>query len=310
MNFKISRFLPALALSVLFLAATQNAGAQQEILYGTTGSASHSQLFTIDPNTAAATIGPVLHDSTGGFYAVTGLAFDSANNILYGSTSSQSQTAGSSLVSINPLTGLVTFIGAFSTGQFVSGTPETMGDLTFKGGALYGGGSFTADLYSINLGSGQATSPGPSGISVPVGVGMAANGAGTIYGTPNGSTGGLYIYNPNGSTTHVATLTNAPFPGAISALAFNSSSVLYGINVDRTNLARPGDLVTIGLDGMIMDIGSIGPGYNSPDAIVFVTVVPESSTWIAAALALGAVCFAHRARLQRSEIRSQRSARS
>jgi hypothetical protein len=127
-------------------------------------------------------------------------------------------------------------------------------------------------------------------------VGLAANGAGTIYGTPDGSSGDLVTYNTSdGSTAFVAALSGAPHAGAINALAFNNSStVLYGVNVDQTNVARPADVVTIDVTtGVVTDLA--GGSVNFLDAIAF--SVPEPSTWLAGALALGAVCYTQRRRL-------------
>src|SRR5436190_15413540 len=77
-----------------------------QLLYGTTGGGNPGDLYTVDPSTGVVTVVGALTDG-GNSYAVTGLAFDSITGVLYGSTSSQSPNGGSSLVSINPLTGQV-----------------------------------------------------------------------------------------------------------------------------------------------------------------------------------------------------------
>ena len=279
----------AILLSALVLLPFAKAEAQS-ILYGTTGGGNPGALYTIDPVTGTATFVANLVDAAANPYAVTGLAFDSVGT-LYGSTSSQSPTGPSELVTINPLTGLVTQVGSF-------GTAATMADLTFNSAnnTLYGGNSATANLYSISLVNGQATLIGPSGVTGAAGVGIAANGAGTIYGTPDGSSGDLVTYSTgDGSTTFVAALSGAPHAGAINALTFNNSStVLYGVNVDQTNVARPADVVTIDVTtGLVTDLA--GGSVNFLDAIAF--SVPEPSTWLVGALAFGAIVLSQRKRI-------------
>lgn len=290
---------------LLGLAAPLNA---QSVLYGTTGGPSNpGNLYTIDPSTGFATLVGPLVDGSANAYAVTGLAFD-ATGTLYGSTSSNSPTGVSSLITINPLSGLVTLIGIFDTGLIGPGSvPETMADLTFRSAnnTLYGGGSLSADLYSIDLGTGQATSPGASGISTPVaGVGLAADNMGIVFGAPKSATGNLYTYNTGtGAAAAGPALTGSPFgvAGSIGALAFNLSGTLYGVDINRADDTTPraSELVTIDTTtGAVIDIGTIkDTGGNIPnfDAIVF--AIPEPSTWVAGSFSLGAIVFIRRRRL-------------
>ena len=131
-------------LLVVCLLSTLVTVSAQTVLLGTTGRHTAGDLYSIDPNTGAATvIGPLV----GNFentYAATGLAFDKLTGILCGSTSFQSPTGSNSLVTINLFTGAVTFIGSFSDG-------DTMADLTFDTttATLYGMGSQDGNLYSI-----------------------------------------------------------------------------------------------------------------------------------------------------------------
>src|SRR5437868_11247652 len=133
----------------LAFVALPNSGAQ--VLYGATGGVKPGSLYTIDPSTGAGTLVGLLLDSTNHNYALTGLAFDSVTGVLYGATSSQSPTATSELVTVNPSTGLVTPVGFFGV---------SLGDITFDSanGILYGTASSNTDLYSINLATGAATS--------------------------------------------------------------------------------------------------------------------------------------------------------
>ncbi len=251
----------------------------QEVLLGTTGGIT-GDLYRIDPSTGLPTlIGPLIDN---GFnpYAVTGLAFDSVNGLLYGSTSNNSGAGGSSskeLVAINPNTGAVTVVGSFTTAG-------TMADLTFDAttAILYGTGSLDGNLYVINTATGVATAVGSAGFPAnsTAGNGVAANSAGQIFGTPLGANQHLVQFNKsNGSVTTVATLSGAPFSsGAINAMAFNSGGTLYGVNVDLTSGARPTDLVTIDTGTGV--VTNIGASVNGLDAIVFFnpTAVPEPAT--------------------------------
>lgn len=251
----------------------------QEVLLGTTGG-SVGDLYNIDPNTGTATLIGPLADALGNPYAVTGLAFDSVTGILYGSTSNNSGISGATkreLVSINPNTGVVTVIGAFGAGT------ATMGDLTFDTttATLYGTNSLNGNLYSINLTTGAATAVGSSGISGAIqGVGVAANSAGQLFGSPTGANAPLVQYNKStGAATNGPTLTGAPFPGgSISAMAFNSGGTLYAVDIDNTVVSRPTHLVTINtVTGAVTDIGA---SVNFLDAIVFFnpTAIPEPTT--------------------------------
>jgi uncharacterized repeat protein (TIGR03803 family) len=285
------------AVSVVLLVVTADA---QSILYGTTGGPSDpGNLYTINPATGFATLVGPLVDASNNHYAVTGLAFGS-NGVLYGSTSANSPTLPGELLTINTITGRVSTVGTFGF--------ATMADLTFDSAnsTLYGTAAFSADLYSINPGTGAATVVGASGIPTAglAGIGLAANASGTVFGTPNAASGNLYTYNVStGAATAGPALTGAPFGtnGSIDALAFDSSSILFGVDLNRTDNVTPraSDLITINtVTGAVTNIGTIMDGSGNIsyfDAIVF--SVPESSTWLAGTLSLGMIVFAFIRRL-------------
>jgi hypothetical protein len=245
----------------------------QEVLLGTTSGTS-GDLFNINPSTGAPSlIGPLIDNGLNP-YAVTGLAFDTVNGILYGSTSNQSATGVSSLVMVNPNSGQVTFIGSFGV------TNETMADITFDvvTATLYGTGSKDGNLYRINLTTGAATAVGSSGLGTTRGNGVAANSAGQVFGAPQGASGALVQFNKiTGAATGVATLSGAPFPaGTIAAMAFNSGGTLYATNISDTTFST--DLVTINTaTGAVTNLGATA---DDLDAIVFYnpTAVPEPAT--------------------------------
>jgi len=293
MDKRLARIFPVLIAALLVVVPIEQTNAQT-LLYGTTGGPSNpGNLYTVDPATGFATLVGALRDTDLAGYAVTGIAFG-ADGVLYGSTSANSPTAPGSLVTIDPTSGFITVVGAF-------GITGTMADLTFDSAnnTLYGGSSSNTNLYSINLTTGGATLVGVSGTGVtPIGVGLAADAAGTIYGTPGSATGKLFTYSTsNGAATAGPTLVGAPFGGAgsINALAFDSSSVLYGVDVNRNDVDTPraSDLVRIDTaTGTVTTVGAIvdiNGNLSNFDAIVF--AVPESSTWLVGALSLGVMLF-------------------
>lgn len=273
-------------------------------LYGTTaGTSAAGQLYIVNPFTGTATFVANLVDGSANPYAVTGLGLDGATGVLYGSTSNNSATAPSSLVTINPATGLVTEIGSFG----IAG--GTMADLTFDSAnsVLYGANSANANLYTINTTTGAATLVGASGISLtppPTGMGLAQNSSGVVFGAPKNANGNLFTYNTtSGAATSGPLLAGAPFgaSGSINALAFGSS-VLYGVDLNRSDSTTPrgSDLITINTTtGAVTDIGAIMDiSGNIPffDSLEF---VPEPSTWLAAALSLGALILTQKRRFTR-----------
>lgn len=113
-------------------------------LYGARGGGTPSDLYTIDPDTGAATsVG-----ATG--YAIDALAY--TGETLYGATSSDDGTDPSSLITINPATGAATLIGALG-----GDAPSSVSDMAFSGGVLYGWDKDSGGLMTINTGTGVAT---------------------------------------------------------------------------------------------------------------------------------------------------------
>ena len=239
-----------------------------QTLYGSTSSG-HGELYILNPATGGVVqdVGP-LNDSSANNYSVTGLAFDPLTGVLYGSTGGQT---GTELLTINPLTGLVNVIGSFNTG--ING--NTMADLAFDtSGDLYGIGSTGgANLYKINLGTGQGTLVGSSGLSFTTGGGLAISSAGVFYGGPQN---GLYgTYNPTtGAYNNIATPT---YPegstSSFAALAFDGS-VLYGDNLLSGGSGSTHLVTIVPATGAVTDLGA---SVTHLDAIAF-SVVPEPTT--------------------------------
>src|SRR5262245_20588857 len=116
----------ASALLVFALAARADAG----ILYGSTAAGAPGELYILNPATGAVIqdVGP-LNDGSATNYPISGLAFHPITGVLYGSTGNNPPATGAKLVTVDPVTALVTVIGNFNAGNV--GTPATMSDLAF-----------------------------------------------------------------------------------------------------------------------------------------------------------------------------------
>jgi hypothetical protein len=245
-------------------------------LYATTSAGGPGELYILNPANGGLVqdVGPT-NDAGAQNYPITGLAFNPLTGVLYGSTGNAGAT-DATLVTINPLTGLVTVVGAFNAGPVNSGgTPSTMADLAFDStGALYGVASIGGpNLYSINTVTGQATLVGANGAATSTtGGGLAISPTNVFYGTPTSTRFGTYN-SGTGVYTNIANPTK-PAGGAYAALAFDSNGVLFGLNLG-SGAPPPTHLVTIDpATGAVTDLGA---SVNSLDAIAF-RVVPEPAT--------------------------------
>ncbi|MFN0169848.1 MAG: DUF6923 family protein [Bryobacteraceae bacterium] len=269
-----ARAITCLALTIVVPLAS-GGPAQAAPLFGATGTGGGTgTLVSIDPTTGVATaIGPT-NDALGQNYRLTGLAFDSATGVLYGSANRTSPTNPASLVTVDPLTGLVTLVGSY--GQ----AGETMADLTFNpGGTLYGWLEPDGDdLYSIDPSTGVATLIGDSGLGT-FGSGLAADGSGVLFLAGTGTGGFLHTIDAGtGAATLGAALDAGPAGGgsSVSALEFSPEGVLFGV-VGQSGGLAPSYLVTI--NTQTGAITSIGQSIDRLDAIAFQPdLVPEPGT--------------------------------
>ena len=269
--------IPAMATSQMYAASGSN---------GVNG-----HLYTINPATGAMiTDVGALMNATGAPFGLTGMAF--MGGTLYGTVSNASPTGAGTLVSINPFTAQVTSIGTF----FAAGG-GTMSDITSIGGTLYGWRS-NADhsLYTINTTTGAASIVGAgSGNPGFGGGGLAANAAGTMFVSPNGSfassgfTQGSF-YTVNTTTGALTSLgVHSGLSGVINAMTFDGAT-LYGINGDQGGPSLT-NLVTINPANGAVTV--VGPSINDLDAIA-VNPVPEPATM--AVLGIGALALLRRRR--------------
>ncbi len=204
-------------------------------------------LFRIDLDTGAVkVVGPVtIPNSTQP--DIEGLAFNTANGLLYGFTTGPGQNKY--LVSIDPATGATTVIGASSpVGEM--GT-EFVGNTFY---AVVGSGN-TSQLYTVNTATGGFTAVGGT-----TGANIAIDGM--AYNSGNGK---MYGLDKSGSSTYLYEINLAT--GAAS------HPVLVGNNVDLQNLAY-------GLDGKLWAVDRVSGQVYQIDPVAgglsLVSTVPVS----------------------------------
>jgi hypothetical protein len=256
------------------LATGVSAGAQT--LYGATAGGNPGELYVLDASTGAMLqdVG-ALSDAAGTRYSVTGLAYDTGSGKLFGSTGNGYGPAAK-LITVDPLTALVTEIGSFNGPVDPSNTSRSasMADLSFDPttGGLYGVGTVGGpQLYSINTTTGAATAVGPTGLTSTTGGGLAFDASGQAYGTPTATRFGTYD-KTTGAYTNIGAPAR-PVGGGFAAMTFDNAGKLLGLNLGAANATH---LVRLDpLTGLSTDLGA---SINSLDAIAFVPgggAVPE-----------------------------------
>jgi hypothetical protein len=268
------KFIHVLACAVGTIALATRADAQ--VLYASTASGGPGELYILNPANGAVIrdIGP-LTDAGGTNYGITGLAFHPTTGVLYGSTANDNTATRAQLVTINPVSGRVTVIGPYNAGN--AGTrPATMADLAFtSSGQLFGVGSVGGpNLYSINIGTGQATLVGASGLTSTGGGGLAISPTGVYFGTPTASPNARFgTYNPTTGVFTNITAPTLPGGGSYAALAFNGNT-LYGLN-SGSGTPAPIHLVTFNTTtGAVTDLG-LSPIVNLDGMAFGPAAVPE-----------------------------------
>lgn len=248
--------LGACAASVAAVACMGVPAADAGILYAADGALSTAgNLYTVDSNTGLTTVVGALVDAAGASYAINGMAWDSVNQWLWGTTSGASPTLANGLVRINPNTGQVTAVGLLGL------TPPNFGaDLDMRGGTLYGWaeGSLSA-LMTINTATGAATVVGPNGQNLnTTGSGLASNAQGTMFSAPDLATGNLWQVNTlNGQLFGATPFSGGTTAGRIGALEFMTGT-LYGVELvgDGVSGITSNQLVSINpVTGAITAIG-------------------------------------------------------
>jgi hypothetical protein len=276
------RITAMLAMVVSLLSVSAQAAAT---LYAATGSGGVAgNLYVIDPNSGSASVaGPILLGATP--VALTGLAVHPQTGVIYGATASSDATIPRHLVRITP-TGAVTDIGTLGVSS---------ADIAFSpAGILYMSSGASGNLFVVNLGSGLATSLGPTSFGSASGGGLAVTAGNIGLYLPNGASGVLATLNlTTGAGAAGPALTGAPIAGGtMNAASVNSTGVLYAVNGNFGG--GVGNLVTINLTtGAVTNIGTLPPDIDALAFALGSEGVPTLSEWamIVMALLLAATGF-------------------
>lgn len=236
------------------------------------GSATTSDLYTVDPVTAALT-------SVGAIgFAVTGMAFDPTDGTLYGVTSNNSSAHPNSIITIDPVTGAGTFVAALSI--------HNVPDISFRSdGQMFGWTEVNTQAVSIDKATGVVTLLGSTFTFGSFGDGNSFDSGDTWYacilGGPWVPFAGSFpdwswlttIDPSTGAVSGVAKMTGGPFPSdnaAISAASFDftDDSVLWAV-VNDFGIYEI-HLVTIDkATGALTDIGIMETGQPVIDALAW-----------------------------------------
>lgn len=156
-----------------------------------------------------------------GFAAVSGLAYDPVNDILYGA-----DDATNVLITINKSTGAGSSVGALGFSNVVALAYDP------NNGILYGSHSSGTEIITINVSTGAGTGLGSHGIAGIIGLAFDAN-TNILYAVSN-STDSLYTVNvTTGALTLVGTLVNSSSPSDITFDANNNIMYLVDEVLDE-----------------------------------------------------------------------------
>jgi hypothetical protein len=256
---------------VLALISIPRAEAADTILYGSTGNFNSNgggRLYSIDVTTQSVTL-----IGNTGFDRLGGIAFNSSG-VLYGA--SGGSIPGSTLLTIDPNTGMATVVGLISDRNIgVDGLRFDSQNNLY--GTAYNGSISTGVLVTINpLNANVLTSVTLMGSGNSFAAGIAFSSAGTLYASRGNASGRLEdfdLVNPmTGQMTPIG-----PMETVISDIAFAANGVLYGSSPD-------GMLYSInpatGMKTALFDTGI-------PNIAGLATIVPEPSSFLL--MALGSV---------------------
>jgi uncharacterized repeat protein (TIGR01451 family) len=242
-------------------------------LLGATGGggpgSSTSNLFRIDPATGATTtVGPLGQ-------ALTGMAYDPVNGILYGVTTGNS-TCARCLVTINTATGAATVVHELDRDGDTS-NQDTVSEVAFRAdGTLFGWSENGDDLVTIDLATGATTKVGESATST-AGDAMDFTRTGTLYLFPEGDDDTYYTVNQaDGTLTPAGTVSSPLTPQCDGGAQLSAGSidpatgVFYSSRIDNCGGPVPYAADLLRIDLATGDATRIGDLPNQTDAIGFV----------------------------------------
>jgi hypothetical protein len=245
--------------------------------------AAAGMLYTIDPDTAAATVVAPIRLGGSEPIGITGLAVQPGSGVFFGITGRLSPAVPHSLVKIDPASGDATLVGEL----------EAVGsDIGFSSnGTLYTWLPELRQLATLDLGTGKATPIGAPGAQPADGAGaLAIDANDTGYVAATGATGTLDRLDlRTGARTRGPKLTGAPYPSAIINLSFSPSGKLFAVNASS---GAPADTVLVAIDPASGVVSTIGRLPSDVEALIFASVrverpyVRDNWMWISTSLAL------------------------
>ena len=254
------------ALAPMEAAAQTLYAASVRSLATTGGQGVAGSLYTVNLGTGSATfVAPVRLSGTTPI-GLTGMAAHPQTGVFYAITSALSTSQGQSLVTVDVNTGHATLIGELR---------HAASDIAFnRAGILFAWLTNTSQLGIVNLATGAITPIGNArGAGPPAG--LAIDGRGLAFITPNGAAGTLDTVDiGTGNITTGPTLTDAPFPSSINSMTFTPSGLLLAVN---SNAGVPANtrLVTINLgSGKVSNIGTLP---DDTDALTFTSEIRRTN---------------------------------
>ena len=191
---------------------------------------------------------------------ITGLAVHPKSGVFFGVTAGSSVNYPNSLVTIDPNTGEASLVGE---------TRVPTSDITFSPeGQLYMWLTNTNQIAEINISTGRVKAIGTSSEASRIEAGIAVDGRGLVFVTPDGATGQLEQRDPaTGAVVNAVSLSNAPYLSSLNSLAFSRSGELYGVN---SNMGTPAHTALVKIDlgtGVVTKVGDLP---EDTDCLTFV----------------------------------------
>jgi hypothetical protein len=218
-----------------------------------------SNLYMVAPATGATTLLTSLSYAPGTPIGMEGLAIHPVTGVFYGITAPTTGVIPQSLVKVDPESGRVSLIGSLG----VAGS-----DIAFdRTGTLFVWIQDTRQIGTVDLETGLATRRGRPGARGASKGGFTVIGDGVAIVAATGATGTIDTIDlTTGAITTGPQLTDAPFPGPISGLAYSSQGETFAINANFGNTSSA-NLVNIDLQ--TGKITNVGPLPNDADAMTF-----------------------------------------
>lgn len=261
---KSSRFLVSMAIAAVL---AWSAGAGAETLYAvsmrTYSDPSYKgvegNLYEVSTETGTTRLITSLNLGGKTPVGLDGLAIHPKTGVFYGITAPSSSVIPRTLVTLDPLTGVVTPIGDLGV---------VSSDIEFgEDGTLYAWLPDTRQLGIVDLATGATTPLGKPSPKGAIKGGFTLVGRGKALVAAAGGAGTLDTVDiVTGEIVTGPALSGAPFAELINGLAMSPKRALYGIN---TGGAQPTPANLVKIDPVSGAVSNVGPLPNDTDALAF-----------------------------------------